>query len=155
MCHKVSVVAFDAAGDPDRYPEPGEPWQPLKLYYHMGFTKARIIALHEAMLAAGLESPYAEWLDELGGARRTRATGSPPGCACGEYFEVRDDALRAHATQVDPDGLLVPRAAGRCSSRSGRPRTSSWSGRWSTARLPEDDLFAGVRETASPSRLSG
>ena len=41
MCHKVSVAAFDAAGDPDRYPEPGEPWQPLKLYYHMGFSKAQ------------------------------------------------------------------------------------------------------------------
>ena len=23
---------------------------------------------------------------------------------CGDCFEVRDDALRAHATQVDPDG---------------------------------------------------
>ena len=36
MTHKVSVAAFDAAGDPDRYPEAGEPWQPLKLYYHHG-----------------------------------------------------------------------------------------------------------------------
>ena len=26
--HEVSVHAFDAAGDPDRYPELGEPWQP-------------------------------------------------------------------------------------------------------------------------------
>ncbi|MCL6553109.1 MAG: histidine--tRNA ligase [Firmicutes bacterium] len=33
MCHKVSVIAFDAAGDPDRYPGTGDPWQPLKLYY--------------------------------------------------------------------------------------------------------------------------
>ena len=41
MCHKVSVAAFEAAGDPDRYPEPGEPWQPLKLYYNMGFSKAQ------------------------------------------------------------------------------------------------------------------
>ena len=42
------MVAFDAAGDPDRYPEQGEPWQPLKLYYHMGFTKKRVATLHEA-----------------------------------------------------------------------------------------------------------
>ena len=42
----------------------------------MGFTKARITALHEAMLAAGLESPYAEWLEQLGAgdAAATRAT---------------------------------------------------------------------------------
>ena len=33
MTHEVSVEAFDAAADPDRYPGAGEPWQPLKLYY--------------------------------------------------------------------------------------------------------------------------
>src|SRR5882757_1413609 len=60
MCHKISVAAFDAAGDPDRYPGLGLPWQPLKLYYNMGFNKARMIALHEGMLAAGIESPYGE-----------------------------------------------------------------------------------------------
>src|SRR5690606_17864834 len=62
MCHKVSMAAFEAAGDPHRYPEAGPPWQPLKLYYHMTFHKARVLALHEAMLAAGLESPYTDWL---------------------------------------------------------------------------------------------
>ena len=47
--HKVSVEAFEAAGDPDRYPGTGEPWQPLKLYYHMTFHKERFTAEHEAM----------------------------------------------------------------------------------------------------------
>ena len=28
-CHEVSVAAFEAAGDPDRFPGAGEPWQPL------------------------------------------------------------------------------------------------------------------------------
>ena len=31
--HEISMAAFDAAGDPDRYPEAGEPFTPLKLYY--------------------------------------------------------------------------------------------------------------------------
>ena len=62
MCHKISVAAFEAAGDPDQHPELGEPWQPLKLYYNSGWTRARLLALHEGMLAAGLESPYVEWL---------------------------------------------------------------------------------------------
>ncbi|MEN3301212.1 MAG: mycothiol S-conjugate amidase, partial [Pseudonocardia sp.] len=57
MTHKISMVAFDAAGDPDRYAEAGEPWQPLKLYYHMTFTKARVLALHQVALDAGVESP--------------------------------------------------------------------------------------------------
>src|SRR6201999_463581 len=26
MCHKISVAAFDAAGDPDKFPEAGEVW---------------------------------------------------------------------------------------------------------------------------------
>ena len=29
--HDISVPAFDAAGDADRYPEAGEPWQPWNL----------------------------------------------------------------------------------------------------------------------------
>src|SRR3954464_4829340 len=62
MCHKVSVEAFEAAPDADRYPGTGPPWQPLKLYYHMTFHRPRFQALHDAMLAAGLESPYEERL---------------------------------------------------------------------------------------------
>src|ERR671913_478070 len=58
MCHKVAVAAFEAAGDPERYPDSGEPWQPLKLYYHHAFHRERTQALHDAMLAEGLESPY-------------------------------------------------------------------------------------------------
>jgi mycothiol S-conjugate amidase len=145
MCHKVSAAAFDAAGDPDRYPEHGEPWQPLKLYYHMSFSLARVGALHEAMLAAGLESPYAEWLDKWDVSRDKghRITTRVP---CAEYFEVRDDALRAHATQVDPDGpwFHVPLSI----QREAWPTED-----YELARSlvegsePEDDLFAGVRES--------
>src|SRR3954468_1747687 len=53
MCHKISMHAFDAAADPSLYPDAGEPWQPLKLYYNQTFTKARTTALHEAMLSRG------------------------------------------------------------------------------------------------------
>ena len=109
MCHKISVAAFDAAGDPDQFPDAGEVWQPLKLYYNMGFSKTKVLAMHEGMLARGLESPYAEWIKEWedGGETRRpdrteRLTTRIPAV---EYFQVRDDALRAHATQVDPDGF--------------------------------------------------
>ncbi|HEX6870014.1 MAG TPA: mycothiol conjugate amidase Mca [Micromonosporaceae bacterium] len=150
MCHNVSVVAFEAAGDPDRFPGTGEPWQPLKLYYHMGFIKTRLFALHEAMLAAGMESPYAEWVanwSESDDARdkSPRVTTRVP---CGEYFHVRDEALRAHATQVDPDGFWfrIPMEL----QRSVWPTED-----YELARslvdttLPEDDLFAGVRQMLS------
>jgi mycothiol S-conjugate amidase len=145
MCHKVSDAAFDAAGDPDRYPEHGEPWQPLKLYYHMSFSLARVSALHEAMLTAGLESPYAEWLAKWDPARDKghRITTRVP---CAEYFETRDDALRAHATQVDPDGpwFHVPLSI----QREAWPTEDYELARSLVERSePEDDLFAGVRES--------
>src|ERR1700728_4307069 len=62
--HQVAVEAFEAAGDPDRYPGTGEPWQPLKLYYFVTFHLAKFTALHEQMVQLGLESPYGKRLEE-------------------------------------------------------------------------------------------
>ena len=143
MCHKISVEAFAAAGDASRYPEAGEPWQPSKLYYHHSFHRERTVALHEEMLRRGLESPYAERLAdwEPDPEHDARITTRVP---CAEWFPVRDQALLAHATQIDPDGpwfacpLDVHQTA------------------WPTedfelveshvaSELPEDDLFAGLR----------
>lgn len=148
MCHTVSVVAFEAAGDPSRFPTSGEPWQPLKLYYHMGFSKRRITALHEAMLAAGLESPFDEWLKNWGDSDDDRDKGHriTTQIRCDDYFSVRDDALRAHATQVDPDGFWfrVPMDL----QRAAWPTEDYELARTLVASpTPEDDLFAGVRET--------
>ena len=147
MCHRVSVEAFDAAGDPERYKEFGQAWQPMKLYYQISFSRDRIVALHEAMLSAGHESPYAEWLERMEGRwdKGERITTRVP---CGEYFEVRDDALRAHATQVDPDGrwfstpLDVQRQAWPTEDYELVRSTVE------TVSL-EDDLFAGVPEALS------
>src|SRR5680860_1425106 len=59
-----NVAAFAAAGDPERFPDAGPPWQPAKLYYLTGHNRARVQALHEACLELGLESPWAEWLEK-------------------------------------------------------------------------------------------
>ena len=146
QCHRVSVEAFDAAGDPDRYPEAGAPWQPLKLYYNQTFTKARVLALHKVMLERTGTSPYEGWIERWesgqsdGRGEREVTTHVP----CADYFEVRDRALLAHATQVDPDGpwFAVPMEI----------QKEVWPTEdFELARslvdttLPEDDLFAGVR----------
>jgi mycothiol S-conjugate amidase len=146
QCHRISVEAFDAAGDPDRYPDAGEPWQPLKLYYNQTFTKARVMALHEAMLARTGSSPYEGWIerwDSEEGERRPEReiTTHVP---CGEYFEVRDRALLAHATQVDPDGpwFSVPLEI----QREVWPTEDFELARSLVdTTIPEDDLFAGIR----------
>ena len=143
-CHVVSVAAFEAAGDPDRFPDAGEPWQPSKLYYNLTFHKSRLEKLHDAMLAAKVDSPYGEWLtsweDKPGDAERL--TTSVP---CAEFFPVRDAALIAHATQVDPTGRWFA-----CPIEL---QQSTWPYEdFQLARslvdtdLPEADLFAGVRD---------
>ncbi len=146
MTHRVSMAAYAAAADPGRYPELGEPWPALKLYYDIGFSRPRMMALHEAMLARGVESPFADWIkrmDERDGSQRVpNMTTRVP---VADWFTRRDNALLAHATQVDPNGpfFQVPLAVQReiwptedfelVESRVASP-------------LPEDDLFAGVRE---------
>lgn len=145
-CHEVSVAAFDAAGDPERYPAAGEPWQPLKLYYSHGFSRARIEKFHQVLEQQGLESPYGEWLAAWNESRQPdsheRVTTS---VECAKYFEQRDAALLAHATQIDPNSpwFAVPVEVQR----------EIWpTEEYELARslvdttLPEDDLFAGLRE---------
>jgi mycothiol S-conjugate amidase len=120
----------------------GEPWQPQKLYYHHGFHKRRFEALHEALIQAGLESPFGEWLDEWVDrpGDEDRITTSVP---CADYFAVRDDALRAHATQIDADGWWfgVPL---ELQQRVWPTEDFELARSLVPTELPEDDLFAGI-----------
>ncbi|GAB2969203.1 mycothiol conjugate amidase Mca [Actinotalea caeni] len=142
MCHKISVAAFEAAGDPDRFPDAGPPWQVLKLYYDHGFSRSRIRTVHEAILAQQMESPFAEWLERWSEDEPERQVTTRIECA--DYFEHRDRALLAHATQIDPDGhfFAIPRDLEKSvwtveefELAQSRVETS----------IPEDDLFAGIR----------
>jgi mycothiol S-conjugate amidase len=153
--HQVAVEAFEAAADPDRYPDCGEPWQPLKLYYFLTFHRARLMALHEEMLRRGLESPYAERIDEWlkEEEEEIEAGRRPPHeittrVQCGEYFEIRNQALIAHATQVDPNGGWFTVSAD--AQRAAWPTEDYHLARSLVdSDLPEDDLFAGIRERVS------
>ncbi|WP_300078704.1 mycothiol conjugate amidase Mca [Propioniciclava sp.] len=141
-CHDVTMAAVEAASDPDAYPEAGEPWAVLKVYYHMTFHRQRMVALDKAMHEHGLESPYAERLKDWpeDPSQAARLTTFVP---CGDYFSVRDDALRAHATQIDPDGFwfAVPLAI----QQKVWPTEDYQLAKSRVATtLPEDDLFAGI-----------
>ena len=139
--HKVSMAAIEAAADPARYPERGRPGRSRRLLrdrlpqgpgaraagrHAQGRTR---IALREVAGAMG------------GPARRCRVTTRVP---CAEWFPVRDRALLAHATQVDPNGtwFQVPMSL----------QQEAWptedyqlvSSRVEVGPLPEDDLFAGI-----------
>ena len=142
-CHEVTMAAFEASGDPDRFPEAGAPWQPLKLYYNLTFHKDRLVALHTVMTEHGIESPYVKWLEDWVDKPEDqgRLTTRVP---CAEYFATRDQALIAHATQVDPTGRwfacpidLQQQAWPTEDFQLARSHVES--------SLPEDDLFAGLR----------
>jgi mycothiol S-conjugate amidase len=147
MCHVVTMKAWETAGDPAAYPDAGEPWQPLKLYYQHTFHRDRIVAIHEAMLARGLESPYAERLAEWkpDPEHERRVTTRVP---CAEYFPVRDRALIAHATQIDPEGswFAVPLEVHQ---EAWPTEDYELADSLVETDIPEDDLFAGVRDLAA------
>jgi len=142
MTHQVSVEAFDAAADPDRYPGCGEPWQPLKLYYFVSW----FTALQEEIERRRLEPPYTEWFKRWDdGNRAARRLGITTRVPCADFFAVRDQALLAHATQIDPGSSWF---ACPVEVRQAAWPTEDYHLARSVvnAELPEDDLFAGVRE---------
>ncbi|KAJ1684717.1 hypothetical protein LUZ63_019988 [Rhynchospora breviuscula] len=145
-CHLVSMAAYRMAADPeaDLGEDAGEPWQVLKVYYSHGFNRPKAQAIHDKMTELGLESPWAERLKEWkpDPEHDRRITTKVP---CAEYFGVRDQALIAHATQIDPDGhfFKVPLEV----------QQEVWPYEdfelvesHVQTTLPEDDLFAGLRD---------
>ena len=139
--HDISIVAFDAAGDPDRFPDAGEPWQPLKLYYTMWSRQARPRDAREDARARSriavrraVAQPAVTGRSNHDERRRRRVLRAPEGRAA----RARD----ADRPEVAVLVLASRRSRGRRATRS---TTTRWPGASSTARMPEDDLFAGVR----------
>jgi mycothiol S-conjugate amidase len=142
--HDISLLAFDRAGDPDWYPDLGEPFQPLKLYYS-AWSRARMLAVHEFLLERDGKSPFEDkWFERPHQDDRftTRIDVT-------DYQGARSESLRAHATQVDPN-------AGWWFAMADAELTAlhPWE-EWILARsvvgpipegLAEVDLFEGVRQ---------
>ena len=141
--HEISVPAFEAAGDPDRFPDAGPPWEPSKMYY-MGFSRRRVQAMHDEFIRRGEESPYAQWFERGMPDHDSRYTTFVD---VGDWLHRRRAALLAHRTQVDPKGhwMRLPDDVIR--------RVFPWDEYvLSHSRVgalpppePEDDLFADVR----------
>jgi mycothiol S-conjugate amidase len=147
--HEISGPAFDLAGDPDAYPDAGDPWQPSKLYY-VSWSIARVKALHQAYLDRGEESAYTSWFER--GFDTDRKDEFTTLIDVGDYLHKRRESLLAHRTQVDPDGhwMRLPDEVLR--------EVFPWE-EFTLARtlvdngVPEgefeDDLFAGLRAGAA------
>ncbi len=100
--HRLSMDLMEAAADPDRYPDAGEPWQVRRIFAPV-FTGDRILALHEAMMTRTGSSPFSGWIERIGD--RTYPDRRLVKVDVRGYVERGRDALRAHRTQIDPDGF--------------------------------------------------
>src|ERR1700687_4469566 len=142
-CHQVSVAAYEAAGDYLLFPDAGEPWDVKKLYYNHGFLRQRLQLLQDEFAKHGHQGPFEKWLAHWDPEHDIFADRVTTRIDSSEFFAQRDDALRAHATQIDPKGDFFAAPI-------------EWQQRlWPTeefelarsrvpVQLPETDLFAGI-----------
>ena len=137
--HDISLPAFDLAGDHSYRPDLGEAFTPLKLYYSV-WSSRRVQATHEKFVELGLESPFSDdWFTRPSQDHRVTTS-----IDIGPWFDVRLEALLAHATQVDPDSAFwfgLPREVARTVHPFedyilARSRVET--------TVPESDLFAGI-----------
>lgn len=140
--HEAAVQAYTAATDPAFHPELGEPWTPLKLYYVV-WSRARLRAQHEAFLRLGLKSPINAERWKRWPSMDYRLTTK---VFVGDHWEQVQNALRAHATQVDPTSPywfgLPPDV-----SRTTYPYDDYILAQSAVpTQPPEDDLFSGIVE---------
>jgi mycothiol S-conjugate amidase len=144
--HEVGLAAFYAAGDPGAFPDAGPAWQVSKLYYSI-WSKQRRMQMVAKFKELGLELPWGEErLEQMAAAPQEEVTTELDVSA---WAHIRDDALRAHATQVDPTSPFW----------FGLPQeVKDELGHWDDYHLavnrtgsvpPEDDLFAEIRERAT------
>ena len=63
--HRHTTAAFDAAGDPARYPQEGQPWQPARLLYAV-FPRRRILEMRTGLEANGVDTSQFDRFEEAG-----------------------------------------------------------------------------------------
>ncbi|OBG83501.1 mycothiol conjugate amidase Mca [Mycobacterium sp. E802] len=142
-CHQVSVAAYEAAADYRLYPDAGEPWSVSKLYYNHGFLRQRMQLLQDEFAKNGQQGPFAKWLEHWDPDHDIFANRVTTRVECSEYFSQRDDALRAHATQIDPKGDFF-HAPIEWQQRLWPTEEFELARSRVPVKLPEDDLFTGI-----------
>lgn len=151
QAHRVTVAAFEAAGDPSRYPAAGEPWTPAKLYYS---------AIAKSFLQAGIDYFRAEGIEsDFFSADVTSADDLPFGVPdeqitteidAREQLPAKVAAMRAHRSQIAVDGPFFALADGGGRTAFGMEHyvlAHGERGPGMGERNWEADLFAGVEPT--------
>jgi mycothiol S-conjugate amidase len=143
--HEISMFAFEAAADATRYPDAGEPWQISKVYYDRIFNAPRVEAMYQFLLVNEPGTPQLARMEEMRSWIRDRPNLATTQVEVGAILEVRDSALRAHASQVAPDSSFFfwPNDLQRLAWPF---EDFQLAVSLVDSPLPETDLFAGITD---------
>ncbi|HVA89301.1 MAG TPA: PIG-L family deacetylase [Chloroflexota bacterium] len=141
--YHITRLAFDAAGDPARFPEAGPAWQPQKLY-EAGMARGQLERWLKAAQEAGIDIPWIRERVENPAPRGLPQDKITTTVLIGDYLDRKQAAFRCHRSQIRDDSpmLSLPAEVARKAFVDEcfiRVRSLV------EAPLPEDDLFAGVR----------
>ena len=142
QAHRVTIAAFEAAGDPGRYPDAGPAWQPAKLYY----TALPISLLrmgYDALKEMGEETPFGVTSpDDLpfGDPDETITTRID----ARDFLDAKTDAMRAHRTQILVDGPFFALSNHIGQREFGLEHYRLIRGTPPAPGVVEEDLFAGL-----------
>jgi mycothiol S-conjugate amidase len=120
---EVTMAAFEATGDPERYPGTGDPWQPSKLYHHCALRREWFQALHDAMTERGIESPMGAVLEERPTARTCRP--SPPESSARTTSKSETEPY-SHMPRKPAATIRSSLTPEHWNAKSGPPRTTTW-----------------------------
>jgi LmbE family N-acetylglucosaminyl deacetylase len=101
--HRYTGAAFQAAGDPNRFPQAGAGWQPQRLFY-TGFPRSLMREMREQAKQLGIdvsqfENQDLDWMG-LSDDEITASIDVSP------YLDAKWKALQCHQTQFGPDNLF-------------------------------------------------
>jgi N-acetyl-1-D-myo-inositol-2-amino-2-deoxy-alpha-D-glucopyranoside deacetylase len=142
QAHRVTVGAFEAAGDAQRYPEAGKPWPPSKLY-QMALPRSLLVLAFEALEELGDEAPF-------GVTSPDEMTMGVPDEQVTTVVDARDHlpakiaAMRAYPTQIAVDGHFFALSNDVGQGAFGIEHYTLIAGSGPVAGEQESDLFAGL-----------
>ena len=144
-CHEISKLAWDVSGDAEAYPEARKPWAIGKLYYESIFNPERMVRVYETLRERDPESPLIAQFEAMMDRFFDRPSDVTTRVEVGRFFDRRDEALRAHASQVAPDSSFFfwPNELQREAWPSEDYRLAA--SRVATSEF-ETDLFQGITE---------
>ncbi|KAB1649681.1 mycothiol conjugate amidase Mca [Pseudoclavibacter endophyticus] len=148
-CHEVSLRAWRESGT-ESSPELGDPWRISKLYYDRTMNPERFESVFESLKRTSPGSHLVERMEEMLGWMRKRpvVTATTTQVDVSDFFDRRDSALRAHASQVAPDGFFLGLPEGL--ERGAYPfEDYELVDSRVDAPTPETDLFAGIDEAGA------